>query len=43
MQRARDIAENAKTLMAKDKEITQLKGKIATLEEQLKHKVTSAY
>eukprot|EP00795_Rhopilema_esculentum_P015196 gene15196-6393_t len=39
MQRARDLAENAKNLMAKDKEITQLKGKIATLEEQLRQKV----
>ena len=35
MQRARDLAEHAKVSMTKDKEIAELKKKIAVLEEQI--------
>ena len=41
MQRAKDLAENAKTMMAKDKEIVQLKEKIANLEERVKNNVSA--
>ena len=41
MQRAKDLAENAKATMAKDKEIVQLKEKIAMLEERLKSNVSA--
>ena len=41
MQRAKDLAEHAKVSLAKDKEITELKRKIASLEEQLNGTVSS--
>ena len=42
MQRAKDLAENARVTMAKDKEIVQLKEKVASLEEQLKNNLAVA-
>ena len=40
VQRARDLAEHAKALMTKDKEITELKKRIVDLEEQLSNSVS---